>query len=99
LTQMANLTFEAPDYEKFPLLRFAFSAIERGGNIPCILNAANEVAVDAFLHERLSFPGMGRLAEATIQAIPYIAYPTLPDLIATHAEATAKARDLLSAIH
>lgn len=99
LTQMANLTFEAPDYEKFPLLRFAFSAIERGGNIPCILNAANEVAVDAFLHERLSFPGMGRLAEATIQAIPYIAHPTLPDLIATHAEATAKARDLLSAIH
>lgn len=99
LAQMANLTFEAPDFEKFPLLGYAFSAIRQGGNMPCILNAANEVAVDAFLHQQLSFPGMGRLADAVMQATAFIPSPDLNDLIATHAEATAKARELLSSIH
>ena len=50
-----TLTFEEPDMERFPMLRIAFDAIAKGGNAPCVMNAANEVAVDAFLHERLRF--------------------------------------------
>lgn len=88
LPQFASLTFEAPDFERFPLLRLAFEAIERGGNAPCILNAANEVAVNAFLNHQISFLGMGDLAEAALREIGFIPNPTIDDLIATHNAAT-----------
>ena len=92
LERMSQLTFEKPDMEKFPLLGFAFDAIARGGNMPCILNAANEVAVRAFLDEKISFPGMGKLARDVMDKASFIPSPTLEDLIATHAEATRLAQ-------
>lgn len=87
LSQYASLTFEAPDYDKFPLLKLAFEAIEEGGNMPCILNAANEKAVDAFLHEKIRFVDMPRLVRDVMDATPFIRDVNLEDLVATNAEA------------
>lgn len=98
LEQMSTLTFERPDMKKFPLLGFAFEAIAKGGNMPCILNAANEVAVDAFLHERISFLQMGELANDTMcrmENFSFLKNPALEDLVATHAEATATAQHII----
>lgn len=87
LTQYSTLTFEAPDMRKFPLLGFAFDAIERGGNMPCILNAANEVAVAALLDHRIRFRDMAPLVERTMTKASFIAKATLDDLIETNREA------------
>ena len=83
-SKVHELTFEKPDKLKFPLLDFAFKAIEKGGNMPCILNAANEVAVKAFLNEKISFMEMPHLVDAMMQNIKFIANPTLSDLINTN---------------
>ena len=96
LAQMSNLTFEAPDYDEFPLLSFAFEAIEKGGNMPCILNAANERAVAAFLHEKIRFTDMPKLAEHVMGKTPFISSPTLEDLVATNSEALRIADEWLS---
>lgn len=96
LSQYANLTFEAPDYDKFPLLSYAFEAIRNGGNMPCILNAANERGVAAFLSGRIKFTDMPRIAYATMEKAPFISSPTLEDLIATNTEALAIADEWLS---
>ena len=96
LSQYANLTFEAPDYDKFPLLSYAFEAIKKGGNMPCILNAANERGVAAFLSGRIKFTDMPRIAYATMQKTPFIGSPSLEDLIATNTEALAIADEWLS---
>lgn len=96
LEQYSTLTFEAPDMDKFPLLRMAFEAIETGGNMPCILNAANEVAVAAFLREDIRFVDMPRLVEATMKNTPYIKEVSLQTLIDTNAEARAVAESLLA---
>lgn len=99
LSQYRNLTFEAPDLQRFPLLGFAFDAINMGGNMPCILNAANEVAVAAFLHGDISFTAMPRLVGKTMEAIHFIPSVELEDLVSTHSEATAKAREILAKIN
>ncbi len=96
LSQMSNLTFEAPDYEKFPMLSFAFKAIEKGGNMPCILNAANERAVAVFLNEKIKFTDMPALAEYTMENTPFISSPNLDDLIATNSEALRIADEWLA---
>lgn len=95
LSQFATLTFEAPDMKRFPLLGFAFEAIAKGGNSPCVLNAANEVAVAAFLNKKLPFLAMADLAKKCMDTIPYIAEPTLEDLIQTHTETTGYAKSLI----
>lgn len=95
LEQYSSLTFERPDIRKFPLLGMAFDAIEAGGNMPCILNAANEVAVDAFLNGRIRFTDMPRLVEATMLGVPFVADVDLDYLVKTNAEARAYARALL----
>lgn len=87
LPQYSTLTFEAPDMEKFPLLGMAFDAVGRGGNMPCILNAANEVAVAAFLNSEIKFTDMARIAAATMAATPYIKEINMADLVATNTEA------------
>lgn len=97
LAQMCNLTFEEPDYNKFPLLSFAFEAIEKGGNMPCILNAANEKGVAAFLNGKIGFTDMARLVYSVMARAPYLSKPSLPDLIATNAEALALADEWLDA--
>ena len=90
LADIHQLTFEKPDYEKFRNLRLAYDALRRGGNIPCILNAANEVAVDAFLKGKIGFFAMSDIIEQTINETAFISSPTLDDYIATDREARAR---------
>ena len=81
--QYSTLTFEEPDMERFRNLAFAFEAARQGGNMPCILNAANEVVVAAFLQGRLSFTGMSDLIEKTMQQVDFLKKPTLEDYMET----------------
>ena len=90
LADIHQLTFEKPDYEKFRNLRLAYDALRRGGNIPCILNAANEVTVDAFLKGKIGFFAMSDIIEQTISEMAFISSPTLDDYIATDREARAR---------
>ncbi len=96
LAQYGNLTFEAPDYQKFPLLSYAFDAIKAGGTMPCILNAANEKGVAAFLAGRIRFTDMPRLVRHVMDNTPSISNPTLEDLIATNSDALARSDEWLS---
>jgi 1-deoxy-D-xylulose-5-phosphate reductoisomerase len=77
------LTFEQPDRKTFRNLDLAYKAMEKGGNMPCILNAANEIAVDAFLKESIGFLKMSDLIEDCIQNMPFIANPSYEDYVNT----------------
>lgn len=94
-----SLTFEDPDPERFRNLAFAFEAVRQGGNMPCILNAANEVAVAAFLQEKVGFLRMSDVIERTLARTPFIVTPTYEDYVATDAEARAIARDCLNELN
>lgn len=83
---LGELTFEKPDLEKFPNLRHAYTALQQGGNIPCVVNAANEVCVAAFLADRIRFNDMPRLIERAMEQAPFILKPTLEDYFATDKE-------------
>lgn len=83
---LGELTFEKPDLEKFPNLQHAYTALSQGGNIPCVVNAANEVCVAAFLTDRIHFNDMPRLIERAMQQAPFILNPTLEDYLATDKE-------------
>ncbi len=78
-----SLTFEKPDFEVFESLKLAFYALEKGGNIPCILNAANEIAVDAFLNEKIKFTDIPKIIEKVLEKIPYSKNLSLEDYIKT----------------
>ena len=82
-----TLSFEAPDLETFPLLRLAREAGERGGTYPCAFNAANEVAVAAFVEGRLSFLGIAEVVERALEAVDGAHARDLDDLVAADAEA------------
>ena len=88
-----ELTFEAPDTHRFRNLALAYEALHQGGNLPCIVNAANEVVVAAFLADRISFLGMSDIIEQAMQRIPFIAQPTYEDYVATDAETRKKAAE------
>lgn len=90
-----NLTFEQPDTTRFRNLALAYEAMHRGGNMPCIVNAANEVAVAAFLADGISFLGMSDLIEKTMQQATFVTAPTYDDYVATDAEARRIAAGLL----
>ena len=92
----SNLTFEHPDMEKFPMLGMAYQAIKMGGNIPCVLNAANEVAVAAFLHDQIGYADIARIAEKTMEKACYIKMPTYEDYVATNKEARAYASSIIN---
>lgn len=85
--QCKDMTFEEPDMKVFRNLAFAFYALDKGGNMPCILNAANEVVVAAFLHEKIGFLQMSDVIEQTMQRVSFIKKPTYEDYVATDAEA------------
>jgi len=87
LFQVARLDFEAPDLLRFPCLRLAFEAVHAGGSAPAILNAANEVAVAAFLDERLPFTAIPEVVEETLQTLPVVEPESLQGLLAIDAEA------------
>ncbi len=88
---VGSLTFEAPDLDTFQNLRFALEAMERGGNLPCVLNAANEVAVALFLKGRIGFIQMSDLIAERLAKATFVAHPTLEDLEASDAETRSMA--------
>ncbi|MDO5665436.1 MAG: 1-deoxy-D-xylulose-5-phosphate reductoisomerase [Bacteroidia bacterium] len=85
--ELSTLTFEKPDIERFRNLRLAYKSIEVGGNMPCIMNAANEIAVELFLQEKIGFLQMSDLIEQTMSKTVFIQNPSLEDYIQTDAEA------------
>lgn len=89
------LEFFEPDMEKFRYLAMAYESIRRGGNVPCIMNAANEVVNEAFRHDRCGFLQMADIIEATMQRATFIAQPTYDDYIASDAEARRIAASML----
>ena len=94
-SELKDLTFEEPDLERFPCLQLAFDAIGRGGNIPCALNAANEVAVAAYLQDRIGFYDIPGTLSRVMDSVPFLARPTLEEIFATHEESTRLAHNLL----
>jgi 1-deoxy-D-xylulose-5-phosphate reductoisomerase len=89
-----NLTFEPPDMETFPCLKIAIEAMERGGNAPCVMNAANEIAVDAFLKKKIGFNQIPEVINSTLAKSPFIANPTFEDYVATDRESRALATQM-----
>ena len=92
--QYSTLTFEEPDMERFRNLAFAFEAARQGGNMPCILNAANEVVVAAFLQDRIGFLQMSDVIERTMRKASFIVNPSYEDYVATDTEARRLAVEL-----
>lgn len=95
-TKCTELTFEQPDTTRFRNLALAYEALHRGGNMPCIVNAANEVCVAAFLHDRISFLGMSDVIEKTMERVSFISKPTYEDYVATDAEARRVAESFIN---
>ncbi len=89
------LEFFEPDMEKFRCLAMAYESIRRGGNLPCVMNAANEVVNEAFRHDRCGFLQMADIIEATMQRATFVAQPTYDDYIASDAEARRIAASML----
>ena len=81
LNDYASMTFEKPDTERFPMLKYAYEAIDAGGNMPCILNAANEVAVAAFLEDKIKFIDIPRLAYSAMEKCSFIKSPVYEDYV------------------
>jgi 1-deoxy-D-xylulose-5-phosphate reductoisomerase len=90
------LTFEKPDTETFRNLALAFEALSRGGNMPCVLNAANEVAVEEFLKDRVGFLQMSDIVERCLAKMDYIASPVIEDYVNTDRETRIKAKELIN---
>lgn len=89
------LEFFEPDMEKFRCLAMAYESIRRGGNVPCVMNAANEVVNEAFRHDRCGFLQMADIIEATMQRATFVGQPTYDDYIASDAEARRIAASML----
>ena len=95
-SKCTNLTFEQPDMKRFRNLALAYEAMHRGGNAPCVINAANEVVVDAFLKEKISFLSMSDIIEQTLEAVSFITTPTYDDYVATDTEARIIASQIIN---
>lgn len=93
---LGSLTFEKPDTGRFPALALAFNAMERGGNIPCAMNAANEVAVAAYLRDEIGFYGITDVVSGCMERIAFVKEPSLDDIYGTDREAAALARALIA---
>jgi len=94
-SRMNALTFEQPDMQRFRCLALAYEALNQGGNMACIVNAANEIAVSAFLNDRISFLRISGLIEETMNRVAFIQTPSYEDYVATDAEARRVAEELL----
>lgn len=95
LEQMSNLTFCEPDTERFPCLSLAYYALEKGGNAACVINAANEIAVAAFLAGKIKFTDIYRIIESSLSHMPFIANPAYDDYVRSNAETRAYASSIL----
>ena len=93
--EVGSMSFFAPDFEKFPGLRLAYQALEKGGNMACIMNAANEAAVAAFLKERIGFYDITDIVEKCMNDGPFIAAPDMDDIFRTNEETLKMAGDLI----
>ena len=91
----STLTFEEPDLRTFRNLGLAMEALEKGGNLPAIMNAANEIAVYAFLRNRVNFLDMTDVIEKTMQKIPFVAEPTLEEYFESDGAARSYAADII----
>lgn len=91
-----SLTFEQPDLETFRNLALAFEALDKGGTMPCIINAANEVAVAAFLEDKIGFLAMSDIIETCMAKVSFTQCPTYDDYVATDAETRRVARESLT---
>jgi 1-deoxy-D-xylulose-5-phosphate reductoisomerase len=96
LFKVGRLDFEAPDLERFPCLALAFRALRAGGSAPASLNAANEIAVQAFLDGQLGFTEIPKLIAATLDALPPLPLTTLAEVVAADATARQFARSYLA---
>ena len=94
--KLAKLDFEAPRVDDFPALNLARRAGEEGGTLPAVLNAANEVAVDAFIHERIGFTGIWETVSAVMDAHTNIKHPTLDQILGADTEARERAGAMLA---
>ena len=92
---LAQMTFEAPDMDKFPCLGLAFDAIAQGGNLPCAMNAANEAAVAAYLHDQIRFYDIAKVIETIMAQTSFIAEPSIEDILATNSEMYVKAAEMI----
>ena len=93
--ELRTLSFAEPDMDRFPALALAFGAIRRGGNIPCVLNAANEAAVAAYLKDRIGFYDIARVAEECMAGADFVANPSLDDIFASNDWAFRRANELI----
>jgi 1-deoxy-D-xylulose-5-phosphate reductoisomerase len=91
-----QFTFEEPDTERFRNLAFAYEAMQRGGNMPCILNAANEIVVDAFLKGKTGFLEMSDIIEKVMSKAEFILNPAYDDYVHTDAAVRKITRELIS---
>ena len=94
--QYPQLTFEKPDFGTFTNLKLSFQALEKGGNIPCALNAANEVAVQAFLEDKISFLQIAEINGLTMERVSFVANPDLTSLVETNSMARRFAEEAIS---
>lgn len=94
--KLARFEFHSPDHEKFPCIGMAYEAIKKGGNIPCAMNAANEIAVEAFLNGKIQFVSIPKIIENVIIGTEFVAEPTLEDIYKTNDQARALATTLIN---
>lgn len=97
--KLSQLSFEAPDLTRFPCLRMAYEVLNAGGSAGAVLNAANEVAVSAFLDRRISFMEIPAIIEHTLANIEHVGHPSLDIVVATDAEARRKATEYIIGTH
>ncbi len=96
--ELGGMSFFAPDLDKFPALRLAYESLEKGGNMACIMNAANEAAVAAFLQERIGFYDITSVVRDCMDGVDFVAEPDLDTIFATNSEAFIKACELIDKI-
>ncbi len=96
-TQRRSWTFDAPDFDRFPALRLAYGALRAGGSAACTLNAADEVAVEAFLSEEISFPAIAEVVEETLQRVPNRQASSVAEVLEIDAESRWAARQIIKA--
>ena len=96
--ELGSMSFEAPDHERFPALGLAYEALRKGGNMPCIMNAANEAAVAAFLQEKIGFYDITDVVRETMETSEFIKSPDIYAIFCTNEAALAKAKTLIDKI-
>ena len=94
--RLGALSFFSPDKEKFPALDIAYEALRLGGNMPCVMNAANEAAVEAFLQDRIGFYDITDIVQTCMEKAEFVQKPDLDAIFAINDETLVKAKELIS---